>query len=184
MTENENEKTGKPFSYYIRVLHRDIGFLLIGLTLVFSLSGILLVYRPTGLLKFDTPVSRKIEPGLAPSDLGPALHLRQLEILGDDGRTVSFGGGRGLRDGKYDRASGAVSYTEKRLPAALDKLTELHKSNSHDPVHWFVVLYGVLLTFMAVSSFWMFKSTTRQFRRGLVLAAGGFVAAAVLVLVA
>jgi hypothetical protein len=43
---------------------------------------------------------------------------------------------------------------------------------------------GVLLTFMAVSSFWMFKSTTRQFRRGLVLAAGGFVAATVLVIVA
>ena len=110
--------------------------------------------------------------------------MRRLEVVSDDGRTVLFSGAPAVRNGKYDRQSGAVSYTEQRLPAALEKLTQLHKSSSRDAIHWFVVLYGVLLTFLAVSSFWMFKPSTRQFRRGLVLAAGGVVAASLLVAVA
>lgn len=41
--------------YWIRSLHRDIGFFLVGLTLVYVLSGILLIYRDTGFLQ-TTPV--------------------------------------------------------------------------------------------------------------------------------
>ena len=41
--------------YWIRSLHRDIGFFLVGLTLVYVLSGILLIYRDTGFLQ-STPV--------------------------------------------------------------------------------------------------------------------------------
>ena len=37
--------------YWIRSLHRDIGFFLVGLTLVYVLSGILLIYRDTGFLQ-------------------------------------------------------------------------------------------------------------------------------------
>jgi hypothetical protein len=182
--ETRNTTDKKPLSYTMRILHRDVGFLMIGLTLVFSLSGLLLVYRPTGFLKSDTAVSRTVEEGLSAQDIGRALHMRRLEVVSDDGRTVLFSGAPAVRNGKYDRQSGAVSYTEQRLPAALEKLTQLHKSSSRDALHWFVVLYGVLLTFLAVSSFWMFKPSTRQFRRGLVLAAGGVVAASLLVAVA
>ena len=42
------EKMKKPL---IRVLHRDIGFLVVGLTIVYALSGIVLTYRDTGFLK-------------------------------------------------------------------------------------------------------------------------------------
>lgn len=41
--------------YWIRSLHRDIGFFLVGLTLVYVFSGILLIYRDTGFLQ-TTPV--------------------------------------------------------------------------------------------------------------------------------
>jgi len=179
--ETSNKTDNRPLSYYMRMLHRDIGFLVVGLTLVFSLSGILLLYRSTGFLKSDTAVSRTVEEGLSAQDIGRALHMRRLEIVSDDGRTVLFNGGLAVRDGKYDRQSGVVSYTEQKLPAALEKFTQLHKSSSKDAIHWFVVLYGVLLSFMAISSFWMFKPSTRQFRRGLVFAAVGVAVAAVLV---
>ncbi|MDD4032981.1 MAG: hypothetical protein PHS48_07035 [Bacteroidales bacterium] len=39
-----SHKEKKSFSYCMRALHRDIGFLLIGLIMVFSLSGIVLGY--------------------------------------------------------------------------------------------------------------------------------------------
>lgn len=171
----------KSLTYYMRILHRDVGFLLIGLTLVFSLSGILLVYRPTDLLKSDTEVAETLPGGLSADEIGQAMHLRKLKIEGDDGQHILFSSAPSLRDGSYDRSSGAVSYTEKRLPTLLNRITQLHKSSNSDFVHWFIVAYGVLLTFLAVSSFWMFKPSTRHFRRGLAFAAAGIVAATALV---
>ena len=156
----------KTLAYYMRILHRDIGFLMIGLTLVFAASGILLVYRSTDLLKSDTSVSR-------------ALHLRKAKVS-EDGQYLVFSSEPSIRDGKYDRESGAVDYTEKKLPSLLEKFNALHKTGSSAPIHWFSVVYGVLLMFLAISSFWMFKRTTRQFRRALVFASLGFVVAALL----
>lgn len=172
---------GRSLAYYVRILHRDIGFLLVGLTLVFSLSGILLLYRQTDLLKSDTTVTRTLSAGLSAEEMGKALHLRKIKVGGDDGRYVLFSSDSSVRDGKYDRTRGAVTYTEKQLPLLLERLNQLHKTSSSDSIHWVIALYGVLLTFLAVSSFWMFKPSTRQFRRGLTFAVGGIAAAAALV---
>ncbi len=169
----------KTLAYYMRILHRDIGFLMIGLTLVFAASGILLVYRSTDLLKSDTSVSRTLSPGLSGDDLSRALHLRKAKVS-EDGQYLVFSSEPSIRDGKYDRESGAVDYTEKKLPSLLEKFNALHKTGSSAPIHWFSVVYGVLLMFLAISSFWMFKRTTRQFRRALVFASLGFVVAALL----
>ena len=179
---NAREKaTGKTLTYTMRVLHRDIGFLMIGLTLVFALSGILLVYRSTDFMKSETQVTRTLEPGLAIADVGSALHLRKLEVAEDDGRHIAFSAGPMASDGSYDRETGEVSYTAQQLPSVLEKINALHKTGSGSALHGFSVVYGVLLTFLAVSSLWMFKPTTRPFRRGLVLTGVGFAAAAALV---
>ena len=177
----EKRNTNRSLAYYMRILHRDIGFLMIGLTLVFSLSGILLVYRQTDLLKSDTQVTRSVAADLSADDLGKALRLRKLSVDGDDGRYLQFRSAPSLRDGVYDRQSGSVTFVEKRLPTWLDKLNQFHKTSSSQAIHWFSILYGVLLTFLAVSSLWLFKPSTRQFRRGMVFAASGIVAAAALV---
>lgn len=174
--------SGKTLAYYMRILHRDIGFLMVGLTLVFASSGILLVYRSTDFLKSDTQVSRTLPAGLSADDLGRALHLRKAKVA-DDGRYLVFSSEPSVRDGKYDRESGAVAYTERKLPLLLERFNALHKTGSSATIHWFSVVYGVLLMFLAVSSFWMFKRSTRQFRRGLVFATVGFAGAAVLVIV-
>jgi hypothetical protein len=172
---------GKTLTYTMRVLHRDIGFLMIGLTLVFALSGILLVYRSTDFMKSETQVTRTLEADMKIEDVGRALHLRKLDVGEDDGRRVAFSSGAMASDGSYDRETGEVSYTAQQLPGVLEKLNALHKTGSGSPLHWFSVVYGALLTFLAVSSLWMFKPKTRQFRRGLVLAGVGFAAAAALV---
>lgn len=49
----ETQKKKQNIYHIMRVLHRDIGFLTIGLTLVYALSGILLIYRNTDLLKTE-----------------------------------------------------------------------------------------------------------------------------------
>lgn len=170
--KNAGRAGGKTLAYTMRVLHRDIGFLMIGLTLVFALSGILLVYRSTGFMKSETQVTRTLAPALSIDDVGRALHLRQLKVGEDDGRRIAFSSEPMARDGSYDRQSGEVSYSAQQLPSLLEKLNALH---------WFSALYGVLLTFLALSSLWMFKPSTRQLRRGVVLAALGFAGAAAVV---
>lgn len=184
MEQGKGKKTAhKSLAYYMRILHRDIGYLMIGLTLVFSLSGVLLIYRQTDLLKSDTEVSKTLSGGLSAEELGKALHLRKIKVSGDGGRYLLFSSDPSVRDGKYDRENGSVTLIEKQLPPLLNKLNQLHKTRNSEAIHWFIVLYGVLLTFMAVSSLWMFKPSTRQFRRGLVFATVGFAFAAALVAV-
>ena len=178
---SREKEGGKSLCYYMRLLHRDIGFLMIGLTLAFSLSGILLVYRATDFMKSETQVTRTLDPALSIEDVGRALHLRKLSVGDDDGQRIAFSSGEMARDGSYDRTTGEVSYTAQQLPTFLEKLNALHKTSSGSALHWFSALYGVLLTFLAVSSLWMFKPSTRQFRRGLLLTAGGLVLAGALV---
>ena len=170
----DNKGARKSLTYYMRSLHRDIGFLVIGLTLV---------YRQSGFLKSDVVETRTLSAGLSADDVGKVLHFKKIKVSGDDGRTILFSSDPTVYDGKYDRETGSVTFTEVRLPAVLNKLNQLHNTSSSGTVHWFVVLYGALLAFLALSAFWMFKPSTRQFRRGLALAAAGFVGAAVLVAV-
>lgn len=179
--KNDETPRKKTLPHIMRTLHRDIGFLMIGLTLVFALSGILLVYRSTDFLKSETVVTRTLDPALSIEDVGRALHLRKVSVGEDDGRRIAFSSGPMARDGSYDRQTGEVSYTAKQLPTFLEKLNALHKTGNSTALHWFSVLFGVLLTFLAVSSFWMFKPSTRQFRRGVAFAAVGFVIAGALV---
>ena len=177
----EHEKRRKTATYYLRVLHRDIGYLLIGLTLVFSLGGILLVYRDTDLLLYDTITTRTLPPGLAAEDIGRMLRLMEIKISSDDGRYILFSDEPYARDGKYDRVTGSITLTEKQLPSLLNKFTLLHRAASSEAIHWVVLVYGVLLAFLAISSVWMFKPSTRQFRRGLVFTTLGLIVASVLV---
>lgn len=172
MEQNES----RSISYYMRALHRDIGFFLVGLVIVYSLSGIVLVYRDIGFLTADVQTEKKLPPGVSPADLGPLLRLKQFKPLKTEGDIVYF------REGTYNKATGLAVYTTKRLPALLQKWVDLHKTTSGNATHWCAVPFGALLCFLAVSSFWMCKRGGNAFRRGLALASVGMAATAVALL--
>lgn len=169
-------KEKKSFRYYMRALHRDIGFFMIGLIVVYSISGITLIYRDTGFLKHETRKEVKLQPGIDAKGLGNALHMRFFEVVKEEGGIIYFQGGT------YDQATGIAIYTEKELPAWLSKLDNLHKISSQSIAHWFSALFGILLLFLALSSFWMFKPASKLFRRGIWFAGTGILLAVVLVL--
>ena len=164
----------KSINYYNRSLHRDIGFFLIGLTVIYCLSGILLIYRETGFLKNEKQIEKKLSPDIQLSELGRILHIRNLEISGTEGDVVYF------QNGNYNKTTGVVKYSEKVLPAFLEKFNNLHKRSSRDMSHLFSTIFGILLLFMAVSSFGMYKKESRLFSRGLVLAGSGIVVTLIL----
>ena len=47
-------KNGKSLQYYIRVLHRNLGFLALCMTVVYALSGIVLTHRAGNFMKKST----------------------------------------------------------------------------------------------------------------------------------
>lgn len=165
----QNEK--KSINYYIRSLHRDIGFFVIGLTIIFSISGIVLVYRDSDFLKFPQKIERKLEPNMQADELGRILHMRDFKVQKTEGDIVYF------ESGTYNKTTGIAAYTSKELPAFLNVFSAFHKSSSHDAMHLMVVIYGVLLLFLALSSFWMFKTRSKFFKRGIYFAGAGFVVA-------
>jgi hypothetical protein len=62
--------------------------------------------------------------------------------------------------------------------------TELHKTRSKDSAHYlshyFTTIFGILLLFMSVSAFWMFKPGTKLFSRGVYMTIAGIVASIIL----
>ncbi|MDO9256237.1 MAG: hypothetical protein Q7U54_12040 [Bacteroidales bacterium] len=144
-------KSKKSLNYYMRSLHRDIGFIIVGLTIIYSISGIVLIYRETGFLKHVELIEKQLSTNINETELGGILRIRNMEGLKTEGDVVSF------KNGTYNKKTGIVKYSENALPTFLEKLNNLHKTSDKGITHWFITIFAVLLLFLAVSSFWMFK---------------------------
>jgi len=55
-------KEKKSINYYIRLLHRYLGFFFVGFVLIYALAGITLVFRDTDFLKKEKTVKELIFP--------------------------------------------------------------------------------------------------------------------------
>ena len=158
------------FGFQMRVIHRYLGFFLVGIMAVYSLSGIILIFRDTDFLKQEKQVQKQVKPNVAnPDELGRMLGIRGLKVDKEEGNTVYF------KEGKYDKATGNADYTAKELPFLLDKMTHLHKAKSADPLFFLNIFFGASLFFFVVSSFWMFTPSTPMFKKGLYFTIGGIV---------
>jgi len=170
-------KEKKSIQYYMRSLHRDIGFFVIGLTLIFAFSGTVLIFRETSFLKSEKQTEKQLEPNINESELGAALRMRAFETMKVEGDVVYF------KNGTYNKTTGIAVYTEQKFPSFIEKLNNLHKTSTRNATHWFTAAYGILLFFLAISSLWMFKKSNKHFKRGLVLASGGFLLAIVILFI-
>jgi hypothetical protein len=178
--DEQHERHGNAKSYVavIRGLHRDIGFFVLGLTLIYALSGVALLYRETTFLKAPEAVETSLPPQLSADAIGKNLHLRRFELLGQDDTVLRFQALPAVQDGRYETATGKTTYTEMKLPFWLQRFIRFHTLSASRPAHWLAVAYGAALLFLAISSFFMFKRSAPPLRRGLVLAGGGLVLAA------
>jgi hypothetical protein len=72
-------KNGKSLQYYIRVLHRNLGFLALCMTVVYALSGIVLTHRAGNFMKKSTLVEKTISQGLDQKGLEKELKMRKFK---------------------------------------------------------------------------------------------------------
>lgn len=162
-------KPEKSINYYMRTLHRDIGCFLIGLTIIYCISGIMLIYRDTHFLKEPKLIERHLPPNIKEQELGMILHMRNFKVLRTEGDVIYF------INGTYNKATGVANYSAETLPLTLEKFNNFHKLSTKNPVHWFSLMYAILLLFLAISSFWMYKPKSKSFRRGIIIASTGFI---------
>ena len=171
------KKEKKSFNRIMRSLHRDAGYLIFGFVIIYALSGIVLIYRDTDFMKKDVIRERTLAPNLGPEELGREMRMPGFIVDRTEGDILYFG------NGSYNTATGVTQFTAKDLRFPLNKFSELHKIISGSGKHWFMVVFGILLLFMALSSLWMFKPGTKFFSRGMIYVGAGLVIAIILLFI-
>lgn len=163
------EEKKKSINYYMRSLHRDLGYLAFGLVIIYALSGIVLLYRNTDFLKREVTVERQLKPEMAAEDLGRELRMREFKVTKTEGDVVYF------QSGTYNKTTGMAQYKSKEIMPPFNWFVNFHKSISSKAAHLFNLAFGLVFLFLAISSLWMFKPKTKTFKRGMVLTAIGIV---------
>ena len=158
----------------MRIWHRYLGFFLAGIMLVYSLSGIVLIFRNTDFLKQEKIVTKAIDPNVSQEELGKKLGIKELKVTEEKEGKLYF------KEGFYDINTGEAQYKTKTLPSFINKMTKFHKANTKDPLFFLNVFFGVSLLFFVVSSFFMFAFRTTPFKKGVYVAIAGFVLALLL----
>ncbi|MBK7628854.1 MAG: hypothetical protein IPJ16_16950 [Bacteroidales bacterium] len=169
-------KEKKSFVHYIRLFHRYLGFFFVGFVIIYAMAGISLIFRDTDFLKKEKTVKTTVPADTKPADLGTALRLREFKILKTEGDIVYFQGGT------FNTATGTAEMTVKELIFPLNRFANIHKTASKNPFHWVTLAFGIVMLFLAVSSFWMFNAKSKVFRNGLYVILAGFVFAILLLL--
>jgi hypothetical protein len=145
--------------------------------IVYAVSGIVLTFRNTDYLKNDIHFEKMLEPNIAAEDLGRALQRVRFQVDKEEGDLLYFEGGT------YNKKTGMASYTEKKLPILLEQMNNIHKMHSGHPLFWLAIFFGVSLLFFAISAFWMFRTTTSVFKKGIYFTIGGIVLTIILLFV-
>lgn len=171
------EKKRKSLNYYMRSLHRDLGYLTFGLMVIYALSGTVLLYRNTDFMKKEAVVERQLKPGLSDEELGREMRMREFKVTKTEGDVVYF------QSGTYNKASGMTSYKQKDVIFPFNKFINFHKSISSNKMHWFNLISGFIFLFLAVSSLWMFKPNTKTFKRGMVFTVVGIVLTVIVLMI-
>ena len=165
------------FSFQMRIIHRYLGFFLVGIMAVYAVSGIIMIFRDTDFLKQQKQITKQVKPNAQADELGKLLQMRDLKIDKEEGNTMFF------KNGTYDKSTGTANYTVKELPYLVDKMTHLHKAKSADKLFFFNIFFGLSLFFFVLSSFWMFMPSTSTFKKGMYFTIGGIILTLILLFV-
>ncbi len=162
-------KRKKDFYYYMRTLHRDLGFITIGLTVVFALSGSLLVFRDTPFMKVEKLEEMQLEAGLDGLELSQKVRVRGFRVERIEEHMIYF------NSGSYNQETGETMINRMVYPSPIDKLVDLHKVTSKSPMAWIAAIYGFILTFFAISGMLMFRVGSPNSKRAFILTVGSIV---------
>ncbi len=161
----------------MRIYHRYLGFFLAGIMAIYSISGIIMIFRETPFLKKDVHKVMTVAPNLKNEEIGPAIKIKNLKTTEEVGDIVKF------KEGTYNRATGEADFTVKELPYLINKITKMHKATHKDPLYYLNIFFGLSLFFFVMSSFWMFTPGTTIFKKGMYFTIAGMVLVVIMLFV-
>ncbi len=161
----------------MRVYHRYLGFFLAGIMAVYALSGVILIFRETPLLKKNVHQVVNLKPNLQGEALGRELKIRGFKEDKRDGNLIRF------KQGTYDMKSGVADYTQKEYAYVVKKMTNLHKASTKHPLFYLNIFFGLSLLFFVISSFWMFLPQTTIFKKSMYFALAGVLLTLILIVI-
>lgn len=161
----------------MRIYHRYLGFFLAGIMAIYSISGIIMIFRETDFLKKENHKVLTVATNLKNEEIGPAIKIKNLKVKSDTLDVVTF------EQGTYNKTTGVADFKLKELPTFLSKLTKLHKATHKDPLYYLNIFFGVSLLFFVISSFWMFMPGTTIFKKGMYFTLAGIVLALVMLFI-
>lgn len=161
----------------MRVYHRYLGFFLAGIMAIYSISGIIMIFRETPFLKKDVHKVMTVAPNLKNEEIGSAIKIKNLKTTEEVGDIVKF------KEGTYNRATGEADFTVKELPYLINKITKMHKATHKDPLYYLNIFFGLSLFFFVMSSFWMFTPGTTIFKKGMYFTIAGMLLVVIMLFV-
>ncbi|MEO9944018.1 MAG: hypothetical protein ABJH28_00365 [Paraglaciecola sp.] len=159
-----------------RKYHRWLGFFLAGIMGVYAVSGILLIFRPTDILKYDQVQVKQLEPGLNSKELLLALRTKGSKVVSETDSIIT------LNVGEYEKSSGTATVTRKEYPIVLSKMVKLHKATNNSPLFWLNISFGLGLLFFVISAFLMFLPKLPIYKNGLKIAGVGALVTVIVVI--
>ena len=164
------------FGTQMRIIHRYLGFFLVGIMAVYAISGMIMIFRNTDFLKHEVSMEKQLEPGLTADQLGPKLRMK-MRVDKTEGDIIYFG------ESQYNIKTGMASVKRMELPYVLGKMEKLHKATTDSPLYFLNIFFGLSLLFFVVSSFWMFLPKTTIFKKGLYFTLAGIVLTLILIFI-
>ena len=169
LNKNNNPKAKKSYKYWLRVIHRDLGFLMVGICLVYAISGILLNH-----LDGKDP-AYKVESSTL--QFGENLSIQDVEVLWNDKKDIPklnkvvpidathyrllFSGGTGV----YDSKLGTVDYEKYTKRKFVYWINKLHYNKVKG---WSVMadFFAISLIFFAISGLFIVSKKNGVLGRG------------------
>lgn len=153
-------RPAKSFRYWLRVIHRDIGFLMVGLCFVYGISGIILNHMngkdPAYITKeYSLQLGQSLTPDelkILWGDKEDLPKLNKVVPIDDTHYRLLFSGGTGV----YDSINGKAEYEKYTKRKFVYWINRLHYNKVKG---WNVMadLFALSLVFFAVSGLFMVK---------------------------
>ncbi len=174
-------------------LHRDLGYLFFGMTLIYSISGIVLNHFKSGDFAHPDYSKKFYEFRVPPPSLtgvDRAYVDKVLEIAGEEGKYKSHLSGSNsvrifLTNGFIEvNTQNGAAWQEKTSPRYLIReFNLLHYNNIKKFYTWFSDLYAVALILMAITGLFVLRGKNGLIGRGAWLTAAGIIVPAVIILI-
>jgi hypothetical protein len=165
----------KKAQHWFRALHRDIGYLAVGITLVYALSGFFLshknIFSATKTEKISLEFPNKLQGNDFVSYWNSNTSLKINHYKESEKQIQLFVEGG---TGTYDKSSGEVYYQIYEKRPIISFLNQLHNNQKKG---WIYIadIYAFILIFLAISGLVMVNGKNGFLKRGIWLMVMGII---------